>query len=206
MRLLARPDGSDADGTDPAQVIASAGGSGTGSGASGSGSVAGLVASARPGGAGFAAQYGTFEARMLTSSAPGTWPAFWMLPTANLVSAQPTVAEVDAVELYGHDPTGGCQATHSYRDGQDAGRVQCGVRFDSVRASAQWHTYRVSVSPTQIVFSIDDTVVATADQVPGGGVPLFFLVDLALGGGWPVGLGPVRGRGALFVDDVRVWV
>ena len=43
---------------------------------------------------------------MLAPAAPGTWPAFWMLPSDNLIKPQPVVAEIDAVELYGHDPTG----------------------------------------------------------------------------------------------------
>jgi hypothetical protein len=35
---------------------------------------------------------------------------------------------------------------------------------------------------------------------------MFFLVNLALGGGWPVKLGGVQDRAALYVDYVRVYV
>ena len=166
----------------------------------------GLLASARPGGSGFSAQYGYFEARMLAPAAPGTWPAFWMLPSDNLVAPTPTVAEIDAVELYGHEPTGACQSTHDYNSPQDDGVARCGTRFDSDRAAVSWHTYGVSVLPTGITFSIDGQVVATAPQVDAGGAPMFFLLDLALGGGWPIDLGAVQDRAALYVDYVRVYV
>jgi len=178
-----------------------------GSTGSGTGHTAGLIASARPGGSGFSAQYGYFEARMLAPAPPGTWPAFWALPSNNLVAPQPAVAEIDAVELYGHQPTGSCQSTHSYQNGKDTGEGQCGdQRFPSARDALAWHTYGVSVTPTDITFTIDGQVVATAPQVPGGGDPLFFLVDLALGGGWPVDLQAVAERAALYVDYVRVYV
>lgn len=168
--------------------------------------VGGLLASARPGGSGFSTQYGYFEARMFAPAAPGFWPAFWMLPSDNLVQPTPSVAEIDAVEQYGHDPTSTCQSTHDYSEGRDNSRSQCAQRFPSLREAMTWHTYGVSVEPTQIRFFIDGQQVEILPQVPGGGSPLFFLLDLTLGGGWPINLGAVGDRGALYVDYVRVFV
>jgi Glycosyl hydrolases family 16 len=168
--------------------------------------VGGLLASSRVDGSGFAAQYGYFEARMLAPAAPGTWPAFWMLPSNNVVSPTPTVAEIDAVELYGHDPKGGCQSTHGYENGKDRGSGQCGQRQPSERAALAWHTYGVSILPIGITFYIDGRVVATAPPVAGGAAPMFFLVDLALGGGWPLRLEGVQERASLYVDYIRVYV
>ena len=166
----------------------------------------GLPASAREGGSGFSAQYGYFEARMLAPAAPGTWPAFWMLPSDNLVAPTRTVAEIDAVELYGHNPTRACQSTHSFKDGEDNGLGQCEQRQPTERDALAWHTYGVSVLPTGITFFIDGHVTATAPQVEGGDAPLFFLVDLALDGGWPVQLKGVQDRASLYVDYIRVYV
>lgn len=166
----------------------------------------GMLASARPGGSGFSAQYGYFEARMLAPAAPGTWPAFWMLPSDNLIAPTPVVAEIDAAELYGHNPQGACHATHDYQGGRDDGVSHCGQRFRNEREALSWHTYGVSITPVGNTFSVDGSVVATAPQVPGGSAPLFFLVNLALGGGWPVDLDAVQGRAALYVDYVRVFV
>ncbi len=166
----------------------------------------GLLASARAGGSGFAAQYGYFEARMLAPATAGTWPAFWMLPSDNLIAPTEEVAEIDAVELYGHDPRGTCHTTHEYVGGEDDGRADCAKRFSSVRQALAWHTYGVSITPSRVVFFIDGAEVATAPQVQGGQAPMFFLVDLALGGGWPVELGPVQDRASLYVDYIRVFV
>jgi hypothetical protein len=167
----------------------------------------GLLASARPGGSGFSAQYGYFEARMLVPAANGTWPAFWMLPSDNLVELKHVVAEVDAVELYGHDPQGACHSSHEYHDGKAGGGVaRCGERFVSARQALSWHTYGVSISPSTLRYYIDGHEVATAPQVQGGGAPMFFMVNLALGGGWPVALQPVQNRATLYVDYVRVYV
>lgn len=166
----------------------------------------GLVASAREGGSGFSAQYGYFEARMFVPASDGTWPAFWLLPSDNLVQPTPVVAEIDAVELYGHDPRGACHSTHEYVDGKDGGVARCGRRFDEVDQAVGWHTYGVSVQPEENIFYVDGREVARAPQVRGGGSPMFFLADLALGGGWPVDLGSTRDRTDLFVDYVRVYV
>ena len=66
--------------------------------------------------------------------------------------------------------------------------------------------YAVSVEPTEIVYWIDGKVVARAPQVKGGEKPMFFVLDLSLGGGWPLRLDPVQNRAAMYVDWVRVYV
>lgn len=164
----------------------------------------GIVSSARPGGSGFSARYGYFEARMLAPAAPGTWPAFWLLPSDHLIVPQPTVAEIDVMELYGHDPRTACHTTHSYAGGHDE-VARCGQRFATASSALRWHVYGVSVEPDEIVYWIDGKVVARAPQVAGGDRPMFFMLDLALGGGWPVKLDPVQNRAALYVDWVRVY-
>jgi hypothetical protein len=167
----------------------------------------GLLASARTGGSGFSAQYGYFESRMLAPVAPGTWPAFWMLPADGLVTPTKSGAEIDAVERYGAHPQSACHSTHQYDNGKGVdGVARCGQRFPTDRTALAWHTYGVSITPAENVFFIDGNVVATAPQVAGGGAPMFFLVDLALGGGWPVDLKALQERTVLYVDYVRVYV
>lgn len=169
--------------------------------------IGGIISSARPGGSGFSARYGYFEARIMAPAAPGTWPAFWLLPSDNLIEPKPRVAEIDVVELYGHDPRGACHTTHSYWDGRDAaGIALCGQRFGTASDAMRWHVYGVGVEPTEIVYWIDGKVVARAPQVKGGEKPMFFLLDLDLGGGYPLRLEPVQNRAAMYVDWVRVYV
>jgi len=69
-----------------------------------------------------------------------------------------------------------------------------------------WHTYGMSVTPTEVTFYVDGRPVHTAPQVRGGDEPLFFMVNLALGGGWPVNLAGVQDRADLYVDYIRVYV
>ena len=169
--------------------------------------IGGMLASARQGGSGFSAQYGYFEARMYTPAVPGTWPAFWMLPSDNLIAPTPKVAEIDAMEQYGQFPAGACESTHDYHDGTDTGVGSCSeTRFPSDRVGQGWHTWGVSVAPTGNTFFIDGRVVATAPQVSGGGAPMFFLLDMALGGGWPIDLAAVQNKPAMYVVYVRVYV
>lgn len=169
--------------------------------------IGGIIGSARPGGSGFSARYGYFEARILAPAVPGTWPAFWLLPSDNLIRPEPRVAEIDIVELYGHDPRGTCHTTHSYGEGTDSGGVAlCDTRYATATGALRWHVYAVSVEPTEIVYWIDGKVVARAPQVKGGEKPMFFVLDLSLGGGWPLRLDPVQNRAAMYVDWVRVYV
>ena len=165
-----------------------------------------IIATARPGGSGFAAKYAHFEARILAPAARGTWPAIWLLPSDNLIEPRSTVAEIDSVELYGHDPRGACHSTHSYSNGNNVdGLALCGQRFATEQQAMRWHVYAVTVEPTEIVYRIDGRVVARAPQVNGGDKPMFLLIDLALGGGHPIALDPVQNRAAMYVDWVRVY-
>lgn len=168
--------------------------------------VGALLASARPGGSGFSAQYGYFEARMRAPAAPGTWAAFWTLNMPNLVEKSPVTAELDTVELYGHDPMAACHTTHLYPDPEKLGEASCGDRWPTAREATGWHTYAVDVRPDRVVYFIDGKQVAHHTQVRSGDEPMFFLLDLALGGGWPVDLRAVGERASLYVDWVRVYV
>ena len=56
------------------------------------------------------------------------------------------------LEHYGHNPVGACETTHEFVEGRDGGVVQCGQRFPTDRDALSWHTYGVSVTPTEITF------------------------------------------------------
>ena len=184
-------------------------GDGTGEPA-GSGHVAGLLASADDGGAGFAAQYGYFEARMMGAPGPGAWPAFWMLDTESAARASDTAGEVDAVELYGANTMGSCHTLHSWGAAAPAapdgdGQPSCQDENGFADWALAWHTYGVRITPDGATFSIDGQQVASPRGLSHSAEPFFFLVDLALGGGWPVDLGPTGGITDMYVDWVHVY-
>lgn len=167
--------------------------------------VGGLVSSAHMGGSGFSAQYGYFEARMLGPAGAGTWPAFWLLSTGSLYGLTPSTAEIDAVELYGDNTQGACQTVHSWMK-KPTGKAYCAPLRNDGDWALKWHTYGARVTPTGTDFYIDGALTAHAPVVVDNDQSFFFLVNLALGGGWPVNLSGTRSQVDLYVDSIRVWV
>lgn len=169
--------------------------------------VSGLLSSLRVGASGFAAQYGYFEVRMTGAPGPGTWPAFWMLNTEAAARDTGTAAEVDAVELYGHNPYGSCHRVHSWGvpDAQGDDVSDCEEVNGFSDWTMTWHTYGVRIVPGGAVFSIDGVEVATEVGLSHTEQPFFFLINLALGSGWPVDLSATGGISDLYVDWVRVY-
>lgn len=169
--------------------------------------VGGILSSLQVGASGFAAQYGYFEARMTGGPGLGSWPAFWMLNSQSATADDTTAGEVDAVELYGQFPGGSCHTVHSWdrtRTDQD-GSARCSENNGFDDWPMTWHVYGVQVEPGGATFLIDGEVVAHADGLSRTDEPFFFMVDLALGGGWPVDLSPTGEVTDLYVDWVRVY-
>lgn len=170
-------------------------------------SIGGLISSAHLGGSGFSAQYGYFEARMLGPAGEGTWPAFWLLSTGSQSSPGASAGEIDAMEAYGHDPSGVCQTTHSYVGGKDVrGAAFCEPLAAGGDFALAWHTYGVRVTPTGTTFLVDGKVTHRTGAVIDADQPFFFLADLALGGGWPVDLTATSSQTTLYIDRISVWV
>jgi hypothetical protein len=167
----------------------------------------GMLSSLRLGASGFAAQYGYFEARMLGAPGAGTWPAFWMLNSEDAVRDGGDIAgEVDAVELYGHNTVGTCHTMHHWHNGVDSlGASDC-IRDEITDWAMSWHTYGVRMVPGGgAIFYIDGVEVSSASGLPHDSEPYFFMIDLALGGGWPVDLSATGDISDLYVDWIRVY-
>jgi beta-glucanase (GH16 family) len=164
------------------------------------------VSSARIGASGFSAQYGYFEARMLAPAGTGSWPAFWMLDTEAARDPSQGQGEVDAVELYGHNPIGACHTIHNWGPGDDHDADgRCLDDHELGDWALMWHTYGVQIRPDGADMFIDGVPVASLDGLERHDLPYFFMVNMALGGGWPVDLGPTGGELELYVDWVRVY-
>lgn len=165
----------------------------------------GIVSSQRLGGTGFSAQYGYFEARMLGAPGPGAWPAFWMLNAPAAAIPGMTSGEVDAVELYGHDTRSACHSIHNYGSTSKGSKTDCPSLGAGGDWALAWHTYAVQVSPDSAKFFIDGDLVSSLRGFDLSAQPYFFMLDLALGGGWPVDLSATDDRTGLYVDYVRVY-
>jgi hypothetical protein len=170
-----------------------------------------------------------FECRFLAPSAPGTWPAFWIMTdymTDRLKGRDVPVDELDVVEEYGGEGPGqpaksGDTSDASYRvtshfwNQGAAGEAQPGiykpVYLRRLGGGSSWwetfHTYGCKVTATDTIYYCDDVEVG---RHPTGAVskkyPFFFLIDLAIGGnGWPVDLSQSGGIADMYVDYVRVY-
>lgn len=163
----------------------------------------GLIAAADASGAGAGARYGYFEARMKLPTGPGTWPAFW-LAALKPVTEKNGNLEVDVLEYYGHH-TAAYQAVLHVWYADPAKHRGVGQKIDVAADSLErdFHTYGVDVSPQEIVYFLDRKPVWRQPTPKEHTAPLYPIVNLALGSGWPIDKTP--NPSTLLVDYVRVY-
>lgn len=132
--------------------------------------------------------YGRFEIRAKLPTGRGTWPALWMLPTANAYGAWPRSGEIDIMEHVGFDP-GNVHITmhteaYNHRINTQRGRIG---KVDDV---SQFHVYRVDWTPEKIRGYIDDALVldfpneGTGSKAWPFDQPFHLLMNIAVGGDW----------------------
>jgi hypothetical protein len=161
----------------------------------------GLLASVDPKGNGFSQRYGYFEMRAKFPKGPGTWPAFWLLGVPKLKDKSVTQIEIDVVEQYGVHPNALHTVVHLWypdkKHKADAGRfIVSGMADD-------FHRYGVLVSADFITFYFDGVELRRVKTPEEARVPLYLLVDLALGSGWPIDKTP--NPSFMYVDYVRAY-
>jgi hypothetical protein len=164
----------------------------------------GLLSSLRTDGTGVAVQYGYFEARMLMPAGQGAWPAFWLLSQNSVSQQLSTTAEVDVVEGYGHAPETACRSNHLWGVTPEIHATHCALSNSRGDAAQSFHVYAVKIEPIFTIFYIDDIEVWRQLTTVQAQTPMYFLVNLALGGGFPVDLSRYDDHVDLFVDYIRV--
>jgi len=166
----------------------------------------GLLSSVRTDGTGIAATYGYFEARMLMPAGKGAWPAFWLMSQNSISEGVHSTAEIDTIEAYGQDPKGACQAKHWWEGSPEMHETNCSSsNFAFGDNASTWHIYGTKITPTDTIYYIDNVEVwrhATFEQAK---TPMYFMVNLALGGGWPIDLERYNNQIDLYVDYIRVF-
>lgn len=192
------------------------------------GQSSGIISSAHENGGGF---YATppcyFECRFLAQSAPGTWPAFWLLSKNGLSKDKAKQAlgcdELDIIEAYGGQGQGnpnfpGYAVTSHYWNEKDDKGVQlkddhADIPIMDLGGKSTWsttfHTYGIKITDTESTYYFDDIPVFT---YPTKGLtakrdPLWFLVNYAIGGisGWKIDLERYGNASDMWVDYVRVY-
>jgi beta-glucanase (GH16 family) len=192
---------------------------------------AGLISSLRSDGKGIKASAPCyFECRFIGPNAIGSWPAFWLMtdyPTRRKERHEKDGPsdELDVIEAYGgegaHHPNAGDKymiTPHAWGQGA-AGKAAESKAFKELHnpismqkfgIPSTWfespHTYGCLVKDTDTVYFCDNIEVGRhASLELSKKEPLFFMINLATGGGWPVDLSRYDGRADMYVDFVRVY-
>jgi beta-glucanase (GH16 family) len=148
----------------------------------------GLIAAADSTGRGSGVRYGYFEASMRMPPGPGTWPAFWLASLKPTADPSPGV-EIDVIEYYGHSDGAYSSALHVWYKGEDKGRSRHLMHKTSVAPGSlvdQFHTYGLRVAPDVITYYFDRNPIWEEPTPSELQTPLYPLVNLALGSGFPI--------------------
>ncbi len=162
-----------------------------------------------------------FECRFIAQSAPGTWPAFWLLNKGSLNNTK-TAEELDIVEAYGgwgqDNPNflGYAATTHYWGqfgpDGKPREADHKNAPIMDIGGKSSWsttfHTYAVKVTKSSTIYYFDNIEFF---RHPSGEIsksdPLWFLVNYAIGGisGWKIDLERYGNVSDMWVDYIRVY-
>jgi beta-glucanase (GH16 family) len=144
----------------------------------------GLLASIDTKANGFAQALGYYEVRMKLPPGSGVWPAFWLNGLGSFKTPKTRVAEVDILEEYGVDPRIAHQHVHVWNpDGSQY--ADAGNSSVCQGMTTGFHTYGALIKTDYIHFYFDGTELWKTPTPPEATEPLYVMVDLALGGGWP---------------------
>jgi hypothetical protein len=190
----------------------------------------GLISSIKNDGTGITASAPCyFECRFLAPNAIGTWPAFWLMTNymANydLLRDKTPCDELDIIEAYGGEGPGAPNAgdgymiaPHCWNQGEEGKAIEKKaydglhnpIRMRKFGIPSTWfeafHTYGCKITETDTIYYCDNIEVGRHPTLPlSTQQPLFFMVNLATGGGWPVDLSRYAGLADMYIDYIRVY-
>lgn len=170
-----------------------------------------------------------FECRFIGPNAIGSWPGFWLMTDYmtdyNKLKDKTPCDELDIIEAYGGEGPGAPNAydgymvtPHCWNQGKDGKEIETKVfkdmhnpiRMKKAGIPSSWyeafHIYGCKVTPTDTIYYCDNIEVGRhATFALSKKQPLFFMINLATGGGWPVDLSRYNGVVDMYIDYVRVY-
>lgn len=143
-------------------------------------------------------RYGYVEARARVPRGSGLWSAIWMLPANH--QEKP---EIDIFEIVGETPNLVYQSLHAVTSEQPIRHVEA----TSDDMTADWHVYGLDWEPNGITWYVDGRqTFSVTDPSVIPTVPMYLVIDLAVGGDFPTKVLPSTPfPSAMQVDYVRVW-
>lgn len=125
----------------------------------------------------FAQTYGYFEMRAKIPAGKGLWPAFWLLPT----DKNKWPPELDILEVVGQQADKMVMTAHWKMNGTGAYQ-HSGCRVPFAEATKGFHTFGALWQPDRLTWYIDRKPVQVLKTPPGYDIPMYMLVNLAIGG------------------------
>jgi beta-glucanase (GH16 family) len=160
-------------------------------------------------------RYGRMEARIKIPRGQGMWPAFWMLGNNIKQVGWPRCGEFDIMENIGKTPATVYGSVHGpgFIGHIITHRYSLPSHADFYK---KFHVYGMIWSPKKVQFYVDNpkNIYATetpSDLPPGARWPFddgkyFFILNLAVGGGWPGNPdAATKFPAKMLVDWVRVY-
>jgi beta-glucanase (GH16 family) len=164
----------------------------------------GLLSSVDTHGKGFSVALGYFECRMKLPEGAGVWPAFWLAGVTGVDRHRTAnAAEIDVLEEYGVDATIAHQHVHVWKP-QGGESYSVGNSSKLQGMTTGFHDYGCQIAKDFIRFYFDGQQIWQTPTPPEALEPLYVMVDLALGGGWPIDKTP--NPSFLDVKYIRVYV
>jgi beta-glucanase (GH16 family) len=176
--------------------------------------------------------YGYFEIRAKLPRGRGTWPAIWMLPSADRYGPWPHSGEIDIMEHVGHDQ----DRVHTTAHTGAFNHTKNTQKTESVivkNASEKFHVYAMEWNPAYIRWYIDGKALFRFDKPGTGGaaageessgktaaevektgrelwpfdIPFYLILNIAIGGSWggQQGIDPGLQEAVMQIDYVRVY-
>ena len=164
----------------------------------------GLLSSVGRDWTGFAQKYGYFEMRAKLPEGPGLWPAFCLIGLD--VQKREHTAEIDVLEHYGHWPWRFSSTVSVWNRGGKKGTHFKKYKRTSVPPGSlyeKYNTFGVAIDETWVRMFLNRKEVWRTPTQPEFRQPMFVLLNLALGPGWPIDKTP--NPSYMYVDYVRVW-
>jgi beta-glucanase (GH16 family) len=160
----------------------------------------GLLSAADSQSRGFVQSGGYFEIRAKLPGGPGVWPAFWL--GSNGADGKPN-PEIDVIEYYGKFPEAYLATTHVWDHGKSASGTTYRVAVPKNALENAFHLFGVSIDEHNVIFYLDRKEVAREATRPEYLEPVYPMIDLGAGGGWPIAGMP--DPSIMYVDYIRVY-
>lgn len=160
-------------------------------------------------------KFGRMEIRARIPVGKGLWPAIWMMPSSDKYGSWPLSGEIDIMEIKGQEPDSLYGTIHfgpAAPNNRHKGTIE--VRPAKNGWGDAFHVYAISWQKNKIAWFADgkkyfeatDKDVANMPGVPYPfNEPFYFILNLAIGGGFVVHPDDAVFPKEFLVDYIKVW-